>query len=112
MEGGLPTPRPVCEIVGAGGGKAVLQGRAQVVSVSGVYNTAAYLKGAKRALELAKTHQVTMAILKARSPSCGNKFIYDGSFKKKAIDGMGVTAALLIQNGIKVFSEDQLDLLC
>lgn len=109
IEGGLATPRPACEIVGNGGGKAVLQGKAHVMSFDGTLNTTAYLKGAKKALDLAIKHQIAMAILKARSPSCGNNFIYDGSFQRKIISGMGTTAALLTKHGIKIFNEEQLE---
>lgn len=109
MAGGLPTPRPACQIVGEGGGAAVLQNQARVISVDGADSTAAYLQGAHKALHLAQTHQVAMIILKARSPSCGNRIIYDGSFSKKLIPGMGVTAALLVQHGFKVFNEEELD---
>ena len=60
--------------------------------------------------KIAKQNNIKVAILKARSPSCGSQQIYDGTFSNKLIDGMGVTAALLTQNGIKVFNENQIDL--
>ena len=50
MEGGLPTPRPACEIIGKGGGQAVLQGKAEVISNTGISNTSAFLKGAEKTL--------------------------------------------------------------
>lgn len=109
MAGGLPTPRPACQIVGQGGGAAVLKGKAQVMTIEGVDSTASYLQGAHKALQLAQTHSVVMAILKARSPSCGNNIIYDGSFSKELIPGMGVTAALLAQHRFTVFNEEQLE---
>ncbi|MBY0378661.1 MAG: DUF523 domain-containing protein [Gammaproteobacteria bacterium] len=109
MAGGLPTPRPACQIVGSGGGSAVLARTARVISDKGNDSTECYLKGAHKALELAQTHAITMAILKARSPSCGNSLIYDGSFSKNLIVGQGVTAALLTQHGFKVFNEEQLE---
>lgn len=109
MAGGLPAPRPACQIVGSGGGLAVLEGKAKVVSVEGKNSTSAYQQGAYKALELAQTHCVVMAILKARSPSCGNHEIYDGSFSKTLVSGMGVTAALLTQHGFKVFNEEELE---
>ena len=109
MEGGLPTPRPASEIVGKGGGKAVIEGKAEVMTNEGVSNTDAYLKGAQKALDLAIKYQVAMVLLKARSPSCGNELISDGTFQGKKIPGMGTTAALLTQHGFKVFNEEQLD---
>jgi uncharacterized protein YbbK (DUF523 family) len=57
---------------------------------------------------LAQQHNVRAAILNARSPSCGNAQIYDGTFSKRLIAGRGVTAALLERHGIKVFNEDEI----
>ncbi|MNP84345.1 hypothetical protein D3C76_1836140 [compost metagenome] len=50
-----------------------------------------------------------MAILKQNSPSCGSRFIHDGSFQGVLVPGEGVTTELLRQHGIPVFGEDQLD---
>ena len=50
---------------------------------------------------------VEYAVLKSRSPTCGVKEIYDGSFTHTLIDGMGILAKALSDMGIKVFdSED------
>ena len=103
--GGLSTPRPPAEIIG-GSGFDVLEGKAQVVDVNGKDVTAQFLKGAQETLKMAQLVGATSAILKQRSPSCGSKEIYDGSFSHKRIEGMGVTAALLTKNGIKVTDED------
>lgn len=59
------------------------------------------------ALELAQKFQVTHAVLKANSPSCGSKLIYDGSFTGNKIQGDGVTAALFKQHDIEVMTEDE-----
>ena len=72
--------------------------------------TTEFIRGAEKTLVLAKANQVRVAILKARSPSCGSGVIYDGTFSRKQIPGMGVTAALLTQHGIQVFDENQIDL--
>ena len=106
--GGLPVPRPPAEIQG-GSGVDVLRDRAKVITNSGEDVTGAFLEGARLALDLAREHKIEVAVLKARSPSCGNEKIYDGTFQGIKVDGTGVTAALLIENGIKVFNEDQLD---
>ena len=45
---------------------------------------------------------VSMAILKSRSPTCGVKEIYDGSFSHTLIPGMGLLARALTDLGIKV----------
>lgn len=101
--GGLGTPRIPHEIVG-GDGFDVLEGKAKVISKDGEDNTAAFIAGAEKVLEIAKKLDVKEVILKSKSPSCGNGKIYDGSFSGVLIDGVGVTTALLIKNGISVSS--------
>lgn len=103
--GGLTTPRPPAEIVG-GDGRDVLDGTALVVNDVDCDVTAAFVRGAKETLELAKTWQVAGAILKARSPSCGISHIYDGTFAGKLRPGPGVTAALLQEAGFTLFDEN------
>lgn len=105
VDGGLGTPRPPAEIVG-GDGHDVLRGRARVVTDAAVDVTAAYVKGAQHALELAQRAGATRAILKARSPSCGIGEIYDGSFSRSLQAGDGVTAALLKENGIEIQGDE------
>ena len=108
VAGGLPVPRLPAEIQKADGA-AVLAGQAPVLNSAGEDVTAAFINGAQQALALAQAHGVRAAILKARSPSCGNAEIYDGTFSKRLIEGAGVTAALLEQHGVKVFNETQID---
>lgn len=96
--GGLPTPRIPSERVGD-----------KVISKDGRDVTAEYDKGAQTALYLAKELGADFAILKANSPSCGKGTIYDGTFTGGKCEGNGVTADLLIQNGIPVFTEEELD---
>jgi uncharacterized protein YbbK (DUF523 family) len=67
--------------------------------------TPAFIIGANKALRMAKQFQIGVAVLKNGSPSCGVTYIYDGSFSSHRISGSGVTTALLQKNGIKVFSE-------
>ena len=93
--GGLPTPRPPAERVGA-----------RILDKDGADVTAAFLRGAQETLRLARLLGCKTAILKARSPSCGAGQIYDGTFSGRLIAGHGVTAALLMQNGITVFTEE------
>ncbi|WP_027364474.1 DUF523 domain-containing protein [Desulfotruncus alcoholivorax] len=103
--GGLPTPREPNEIVG-GCGYDVLDGKARVLTSSGSDKTEEFIRGAGRVLHKALVNDVKTAILKERSPSCGSNVIYDGSFSGKKTPGCGCTAALLIRNGISVFSEE------
>ncbi len=101
--GGLSTPRPPAEIVG-GDGDDVLDGKAKVMTADGTDVTAAYLKGAHHALEVAQLNGATHVVLKARSPSCGCGDIYDGTFSGTLTSGDGVTTALLKRHGITVTS--------
>ena len=66
------------------------------------------LERAELCLQKAFEESVDLVILQSRSPSCGVKQIYDGSFTGKLIDGHGVFAELLIQNGIKVIDVEDL----
>ena len=108
VAGGLPTPRPPAEIAG-GQGAQVLDGRLPVLTIDGADVTAAFVAGAQQALELVQAHGIRLALLKARSPSCGNLENYDGSFSGVRVAGEGVTAALLRRAGVQVFNEQQLD---
>jgi len=92
--GGLPIPRDGAEIVGD-----------KVKTAKGGDVTKEFLSGAEKVLKIAKENNVDLAILKAKSPSCGVGTIYDGTFSRKLISGDGVTAALLRKNGIKVMTE-------
>ena len=94
VDGGLPVPRPPCERVGE-----------RVLSRNGEDFTGQFEAGAGYALALAERHGISLAILKERSPSCGSSIIYDGSFSGTRIQGQGVTAALLQENGIRVINE-------
>jgi uncharacterized protein YbbK (DUF523 family) len=71
--------------------------------------TAEFERGAADALNAAIRHRARLAILKEGSPSCGSSYVYDGTFTGTRVDGEGVTAALLRANGIRVFSELELE---
>lgn len=96
--GGLPTPRAPAERRGD-----------QIITKDGRDVTAEYQKGAEEALKLARLFDCQAAVLKARSPSCGCGEIYDGTFSGTRVPGDGVTAALLRENGLKLWTEDDLD---
>jgi uncharacterized protein YbbK (DUF523 family) len=109
VEGGLPVPRPAAEIASAGGGAGVLLGYAKVIDASGHNVSVHFVQGAEQALAHANNWNIRIAVLKEGSPSCGSGFIYDGSFSAKRVAGSGVTASLLRQHGICVFSEEELE---
>ena len=95
--GGLSTPRSPSEIRDN-----------KVLNKDGADVTQQFQKGADEVLKIAKENHVIFAILKDGSPSCGCKHIYDGSFTGKKIDGSGVCARTLLENGILVFSENDI----
>jgi uncharacterized protein YbbK (DUF523 family) len=97
--GGLPTPRPAAE-------RSASDGR--VRTSSGADVTVAYERGADHAVRLARTTGATGAVLKARSPSCGCREVYDGSFTRTRVAGEGVTAERLRLEGLEVCSEEEL----
>ncbi|WP_119344679.1 DUF523 domain-containing protein [Facilibium subflavum] len=107
VQAGLPIPRNPSEIV-KGTGIDVLNGYARVLSKDKEDKSDAFIKGAYLTLAFAQKHQIKVALLKKNSPSCGNTSIYDGTHTGKLINGSGVTAALLMRNGIKVYNENEL----
>ncbi|TBW56281.1 DUF523 domain-containing protein [Marinobacter halodurans] len=108
MAGGLPVPRPAAETHG-GDGRAVLAGQARVIARDGDDVTSAFVAGADTALETARDRRCVMAIMAARSPSCGNREIYDGRFSGRLVAGQGTAAARLAAAGIPVFNQHELE---
>ena len=96
--GGLPTPRPASERTGD-----------KVMNTEGVDVTMQYRRGAEEALKIARYFGCKKALLKAKSPSCGNREIYDGTFTGTRIPGKGCTAELLEAEGILVYNEEELE---
>lgn len=92
--GGLPTPRTPSEIIGD-----------RVMMRDGRDVTENYHRGAREALRLALENQCTVAVLKAKSPSCGRDRVYDGTFTGTLTNGDGICASLLQKNGIRVLTE-------
>ena len=93
--GGLSTPRLPAEMV-----------EGIVTNKEGISVDAEFRKGAQTALAAALEKKVDLAILQSRSPSCGVKEIYDGSFSGKKVKGQGVFARLLTKYGIKVLDAE------
>lgn len=106
VSGGLPVPRPSSEIQGTA--NDVLEGRGQVTTKENEDVSRFFLSGAQHALMLCRQHHIKVAILKQNSPSCGSTRIPDGSFSGILVSGEGVTTHLLRQNGIRVFSENEI----
>lgn len=98
VEGGLPIPRTPSEIKGN-----------DVVMKDGKIVTENFNSGAHKALMLCKYLGITKAVLKENSPSCGTHRIHNGYFNDRLIMGMGITAKLLKEKGIEVYSEEEID---
>ena len=98
--GGLSTPRNPSEILND-----------KVISSAGDDVTNNFFDGANKALDIVKKENISKALLKEGSPSCGSNYIYDGTFTKTKINGMGITARLLKNNNIKIYTEDEIELL-
>ncbi len=94
VSGGLSIPRDSCEILNN-----------KVISINNEDRTHNFIDGANKALELCIKHNIKLAILKEKSPSCGVYNIYDGTFTGTLIKGSGITTTLLKENGIQVLNE-------
>lgn len=95
--GGLPTPRPPCEIAGG-----------RVFSHDGEERTEAFLRGAGEAMRLYRLLGCEGAILKARSPSCGPGQVYDGTFSGVLTCGHGFFAGMLSGESIPMLTEEDI----
>ena len=95
--GGLSVPRPPAEIVGG-----------KVINREGVSVDCEFRRGAQAALDIALREKIDLAILQPRSPSCGVREIYDGTFSGRRIPGSGVFAALMKEHGFAVMDADEL----
>lgn len=92
---GLSCPRPPAEQVGE---RVLLKGGTDV--------TRAFADGARVECAAAQRAEVPLAVLKAKSPSCGVGLVYDGTYTGTLTAGMGVCARLLAKEGICVVTED------
>ena len=96
--GGLPIPRPSAEIVDG-----------QVMNTEGRNITKEFSLGAQKAFEIVKNENPDLIILQSRSPSCGIKQIYDGTFSGKKIPGHGLFAEFCIKAGYKVLDVEDIE---
>lgn len=97
--GGLPTPRVPSEICNG-----------IVTSRDGRNVDREFRAGAAKCLAIAEREQPDLIILQSRSPSCGVKQRYDGTFSGKLVDGSGVTAELLMAHGFQVVDVEEVAL--
>lgn len=95
--GGLPTPRTPAE-----------RREEKVITRDGRDVTAEFHAGAERVRQISIDDTIRRALLKSRSPSCGRDRIYDGTFSGTLIRGNGVTAQILLEQGISVYTEEEI----
>ena len=98
VEGGLSTPRIPSEIIND-----------EVINKEGRNVTRQFSLGAEKALTVVKYFNIKTAILKENSPSCGVHNIYNGKFQNKLIEGQGITTRALIEHGVRVISENEIE---
>ena len=96
--GGLPTPRTPSERQGE-----------KTMMKDGTDVTENYLRGAKAAYDLCVELNCKKALLKEKSPSCGNGKIYDGTFSGTLTDGDGVTSEYLKARGVEIYGESEIE---
>ena len=96
--GGLPAPRTPAEIVDG-----------VVTDRDGRNVDAEFRRGAALALETARREGAELAVLQPRSPSCGVRQVYDGTFSGRRVPGMGVFARLLAENGFRLLEPEDLE---
>jgi purine-nucleoside phosphorylase len=95
---GLPVPRPPAE-----------QRDGRVWLKDGRDVTREFERGAAISLAKARESGAPLAVLKAKSPSCGVGLIYDGTYTATLTKGEGVFARLLEEEGICVVTEDMVE---
>ena len=86
---GLGIPRTPMEIVNG-----------VLINKDGVVVDQAVRAAVDEILQAIKDQQIDLAILKSRSPTCGVRQVYDGSFTGTLISGSGVFAQALHDAGI------------
>ena len=96
--GGLPVPRTPVELQ-----------HGIAINRNGENVHRQFCDGVQQAVELAKRERIDLAILQPRSPTCGVRQIYDGTFSKQLVDGQGLLAAALMREGFSVVDAEELE---
>ena len=94
---GLGVPRTPIEIVNG-----------EVKDRNGNSVDAALRRSVEMILTQVRQEGIRYAILKSRSPTCGVRQIYDGTFTGRLIDGAGVLAQALMDEGCIVYDSEDL----
>ena len=94
---GLGIPRIPIEICGD-----------RVLSRDGIDVTEQLDRAVAEILERLRNEDVDCVILKSRSPTCGVRQVYDGSFTGTLVDGAGVLAKALMEKDYRVLDAEEL----
>ena len=100
--GGLGIPRAPCRFRG-GGGKAVLNGAAQVIDRQGMDRTSAFIRGGEETLRIVRLVKPDLIIFKEGSPSCGLRQVDIEAVRQP---GCGVTTAIIRLFSLPILSEE------
>ena len=98
--GGLSTPRDPAERQGE-----------RICTVNGADVTDEFVRGAQLTVDIALKYGCKQALMKAKSPSCGYKRIYDGTFTRTMKNGHGCTVEALLEKNITIYTENDIELL-
>lgn len=94
---GLGVPRTPIEIVGG-----------EVKDRNGNSVDASLRRAVDMILSQVRREGIRYVILKSRSPTCGVRQIYDGTFSGTLVDGAGVLAQALMDEGCLVYDAEEL----
>ena len=95
--GGLPVPREPAEIVDG-----------IVRTKDGTSVNEEFRRGAEIATKIIEENDIELVILQSRSPSCGVKAIYDGTFSGNLVAGQGIFAQMLAKRNLKLLDVSDL----
>ncbi len=93
--GGLGIPRKPAEVL-----------IDKVINIDGEDFTKFFKDGAYKALDKINKNNIKKVILKSKSPSCGYLGIYDGTFSHNLICENGICSQILLDAGIKIYTEN------
>lgn len=96
MEAGFGCPRIPMEIVDG-----------ELINRDGVNLDEPMRQAITRILDSLKGQEIQCAVLKSRSPTCGVRQVYDGTFSGKLISGMGLFAQALAEQGYQVLDSEE-----
>lgn len=98
VSGNMTIPRIPCEIK-----------ENKVINKNNEDKTINFYNGAKKEIEKLLNEKITTIIVKEKSPSCGLKYIYDGSFQGKVINGSGIFTSLALKHNFTIYSEKDIE---